>query len=130
MSIEFLENDLDKVNYLSNLLTEHATGGSADDSEFMQLRNELLRNPTLGPMLPKWLKLHRSLGSFWGFIKNEYGTYAERRVYISEQFSEVCNYLEFGANLIPKPTPTKQQFAPQSTVALANTFFQCPNKEK
>ena len=117
MSIEFLENDLDKVNYLSNLLTDHSTGGNADEGEFMQLRHELLKNPTLAPMLPEWLKLHRSLGSFWGFIKNEYGTYAERRTYISKQFSEVCNYLEFGVNLAPKPAPPKPQFFQQPIVA-------------
>ncbi|PLA73791.1 hypothetical protein CYQ88_09220 [Hydrogenovibrio sp. SC-1] len=109
MSIEFLDSDLDKVNYLSNLLTDYATGGSADDGEYMQLRHELLKNPTLSPMMPEWLKLHRNLGSFWGFIKNQYGTYAERRTYISEQFSEVCNYLEFDQNSAPKPVPQKPQ---------------------
>ncbi|WP_438455956.1 TIR domain-containing protein [Vreelandella venusta] len=122
MSIEFLENDLDRVNYLSNLLTDHATGGSADEGEYMQLRHELLKNTTLAPMLPEWLKLHRSLGSFWGFIKNQYGTYAERRTYISEQFSEVCNYLEFGQNLA-KPSPQKPQLFQQPTAAPENTVF-------
>lgn len=131
MSIDFLENDLDKVNYLSNLLTDHATGGNADESEFMQLRHELLKNPTLAPMLPNWLKLHRSLGSFWGFIKNEYGSYAERRTYLSEQFSEVCNYLEFGVNLTPKPTPQKSQFIQQPIVQQHITpTFPPPRKNK
>lgn len=123
MSIKFLENDLDRVNYLSNLLTDHATGGSADEGEYMQLRHELLKNTTLAPMLPEWLKLHRSLGSFWGFIKNQYGTYAERRTYISEQFSEVCNYLEFGQNLASKPEPPKPQLFQKSMTASENTTF-------
>lgn len=123
MSIEFLENDLDRVNYLSNLLTDHATGGAADEGEFTQLRHELLKNPTLAPMLPEWLKLHRSLGSFWGFIKNQYGTYAERRTYISEQFSDVCNYLEFGQNLAPKPSPSQPQFFQQPIVSPVSSVF-------
>ncbi|MEZ8413072.1 TIR domain-containing protein [Vibrio splendidus] len=114
MSIEFLLNDLDKVNYLSNLLTSSATGGDADNSEFVQLRHELLKNPILAPMLPGWLKLHRDLASFWGFIKNKRGTYAERRTYISEEFASVCNYLEFGEQPAVKLGPTKQAFSVQS----------------
>ncbi|MAD04476.1 MAG: hypothetical protein CMK65_12775 [Pseudoalteromonas sp.] len=89
----------------------------------MQLRHEQLKNPTLAPMLPEWLKLHRSLGSFWGFIKNQYGTYAERRTYISEQFSEVCNYLEFGQNLAPKPSPPQSQFFQQPIVSSVTSVF-------
>lgn len=108
MSIEFLLNDLDKVNYLSNLLTSSATGGDADNSEFVQLRHELLKNPILAPMLPGWLKLHRDLASFWGFIKNKRGTYAERRTYLSEEFASVCNFLEFGEQPAVRLEPVKQ----------------------
>lgn len=129
MSIEFLDSDLDKVNYLSNLLTDHATGGSADDGEYMQLRHELLKNPTLSPMMPEWLKLHRNLGSFWGFIKNQYGTYAERRTYISEQFAEVCNYLEFGQNLMPKPAPQKPQSFPTAAFSPPTYIPNTPEKK-
>lgn len=106
MIIELLENDLDKVNYLSNLLTERATGSFPDDEEFKQLRHDLLINKTLSPLLPQWLKTHRNLNSFWGFIKHNSDTYAERRLYISEQFSKVCNYLEFGEDVEPKTTFT------------------------
>jgi predicted nucleotide-binding protein len=131
MSIEFLVNDLDKVNYLSNLLTLRATGSHTDDAEYIQLRNELLRNPSLSPLLPSWIKLHRDLNSFWGFIKQKYGTYAERRSYISEQFAEVCNYLEFGENLVPNPTVPKvqgiQQHVSQYT---APNFFPPTKKNK
>lgn len=113
MSIEFLTNDLDKVNYLNNLLTDVATGGTADDFEYTKLRHDLLKNQTISPMLPEWLKHHRSLGSFWGFIKNKYGTYAERRTYISEQFSEVCNYLEFGdVAVLSKLKPLQNTYLP------------------
>lgn len=127
MNIDFLENDLDKVNYLSNLLADHATGGNADEVEFMQLRHELLKNP----MLPSWLKIHRSLGSFWGFIKNKYGTYAERRAYLSEQFSEACNFLEFGVNLTPKLTSKKTHFIQQPIAQQRITpTFVPPRKNK
>jgi hypothetical protein len=129
MSIEFLDNDLDKVIYLSNLLTDHATGGSADDGEFIMLRNELLKSPTLSHLMPAWLKHHRNLGSFWGYIKNEFGTYAERRTYISEQFSEACNYLEFGENLTPTPPPPKPQVSPASFFTPSIPFPKAPVKK-
>ena len=129
MSIEFLDNDLDKVIYLSNLLTDHATGGTADDSEYMILRNGLLKKTMLSPLMPEWLRHHRNLGSFWGFIKNEFGTYAERRKYISEQFSEACNYLEFGENLSPTPPPTKPQFFPTNVFSQPIQFPKAPIKK-
>ncbi|EKP0305132.1 hypothetical protein [Aeromonas veronii] len=96
MSIEFLESDFDKVSYLVNLLTSRATGLAVDSREFETLRHELLSKPNLAPLLPQWLKQHRSLDTFWGFIKQKFGTYAERRTYISEQFTPILDALEFG----------------------------------
>lgn len=97
MSIEFLTTDFDKVSYLVNLLTARATGLAADDHEYQALRHELLTKKSLEPMLPQWLKHHRNLDSFWGFIKPKFNTYAERRTYISEQFTPILDFLEFGS---------------------------------
>lgn len=96
MSIQFLETDFDKVSYLANLLTARATGLAADTSEFEILRHELLSNPNVAPMLPQWLRQHRNLDSFWGFIKPKYSSYVERRTFISEQFTPLLDSLEFG----------------------------------
>ncbi len=94
MSIEFLESDFDKVSYLVNLLTSRATGLAADSREFEILRHELLGDPHFAPLLPQWLKQHRSLDTFWGFIKQKFGTYAERRTYISNEFTPILDALE------------------------------------
>lgn len=96
MSIEFLESDFDKVSYLVNLLTSRATGLAADSREFEVLRHQLLSKPTVSPYLPQWLKQHRNLDTFWGFIKQKFGTYAERRTYLSEEFTPLLDMLEFG----------------------------------
>ena len=96
LSIEFLKTDFDKLSYLVNLLTARATGLAAENSEFEYLRQELLSNPNTSSMLPSWLRQHRSLDSFWGFIQPKYKTYAERRTFISEQFTPLLDYLEFG----------------------------------
>lgn len=101
MSIEFLQTDFDKVRYLVNLLTARATGLAANSAEFESLRTELLSNSDLANGLPQWLRQHRNLDSFWGFIKQKFGTYAERRTYISEEFTPVLDALEFGQPIQP-----------------------------
>jgi hypothetical protein len=114
LSIEFLESDFDKVSYLVNLLTSRATGLAADSGEFERLRHELLRNQNVSTLLPKWLKQHRNLDTFWGFIKQKFGTYAERRAYLSEEFTPVLDMLEFGQ--IVQETPHVGSFNNISTI--------------
>ena len=119
MSIEFLESDFDKVSYLVNLLTARATGLAADSGEFEILRSELLGNQDIAPMLPQWLRQHRNLDSFWGFIKPKFGTYAERRTYLSEEFTPILDNLEFGQP-VQKPqinNPTQNTFPSVQVVA-------------
>lgn len=99
LSIEFLESDFDKVSYLLNLLIARATGMVSDSREFEQLRHELLSNPEIAPKLPLWLKQYRNLDAFWGFIKPKFATYAERRTYLSEQFTSLLDELEFGETI-------------------------------
>jgi len=103
LSIEFLETDFDKVSYLVNLLTARATGVTADSGEFEELRRDLLSNPKLAPHLPQWLKHHRNLDSFWGFIKPKFSSYVERRTYLSEQFTPLLDSLEFGQQITTSP---------------------------
>lgn len=110
MSIEFLDTDFEKVSYLASLLTSHATGDSASDSEYKTLRHELLSNSEITNLLPSWLKIHGDLGSFWGFIQPKFGTYADRRKFIAEEFSEVLNILEFGHSV---ETEKKEKLKPQ-----------------
>ncbi|MCP1519359.1 putative nucleotide-binding protein [Pseudomonas migulae] len=100
MSLHFLETRFEKVSYLQNLLIANATGKPADSGEYEQLRHELLSDNEIANQLPSWLKLHRNLESFWGFIQPKFGTYAERRTYISQQFTPLLDALEFGA---PRP---------------------------
>ena len=95
MTIEFLKTDFEKVSYLLNLLVAHATGQPADSTEYETLRRDLLTNPEVGNKLPSWVKTHRDLGSFWGFIQPKFSKYAERRTYLSEQFTPLLDELEF-----------------------------------
>ena len=95
MSIEFLKTDFEKVSYLLNLLVAHATGKPAEFSEYETLRHQLLSDPQIADELPAWVKTHRNLESFWGFIQPKFKSYAERRTYLSEQFTPLLDALEF-----------------------------------
>ena len=120
LSIEFLETDFDKVSYLVNLLTSRATGLAANSHEFEALRHQLLSNPKIAPLLPPWLKQHRNLDTFWGFIKQKFPTYAERRTYLSEEFTPALDALEFGQPAQKQPSPIKSPdllFGTSKTVA-------------
>ncbi|KAA1189262.1 hypothetical protein F0M18_16455 [Pseudohalioglobus sediminis] len=120
MSIEYLETDFDKVSYLVNLLTARATGLAASSSDFEILRHQLLSNPEIASEMPTWLRQHRNLDSFWGFIKQKFSSYAERRTFISEQFTPVLDMLEFGSQPLFTPKPSvnlPQQQLPYSPVA-------------
>ena len=124
MSIEFLDSDFDKVSYLVNVLTARATGMASDDSEYESLRRELLGNPSIKPHLPFWVKQHRNLDSFWGFIQPKFPTYAERRSYISEQFTILLDALEFGDSFPPATLP------PLSSNSIPQTPQVARNKRK
>ncbi|WP_024641837.1 TIR domain-containing protein [Pseudomonas syringae] len=101
MSLEFLENRFDEVSYLQNLLIAHATGKPADVAEYQQLRHKLLVDKEISSRLPSWLRLHRDLESFWGFIQPKFASYAERRTYLSQQFTPLLDALEQSHGLTP-----------------------------
>lgn len=94
MSIKFLESHFDKVSYLQNLLSARATGNAADPTEYFQLRHQLLNDSEIGHRLPPFVKQHGTLDSFWTWIKQKFSTYAERRDYLSEQFTPLLDSLD------------------------------------
>ena len=94
MSIQFLKTDFEKVSYLLNLLVAHATGKPAECSEYEALRHQLLSDPQIADALPPWIKTHKNLESFWGFIQPKFKHYVERRTYLSEQFTPLLDALE------------------------------------
>lgn len=126
MSIEYLTSDAEKVNYLCALLKAKATGKESSESEFKQIRHELLSNNSLVARLPSWLKLTRDLDSFWDFIQPKFSTYQDRRVFLDQEFSELSNQLEFGnrPQIINQPAfkQTNQNISPSTLfVAPATT---------
>jgi predicted nucleotide-binding protein len=131
MNLEFLQTPLEKVGYLANLLSSHACGSTSNPVEYSALRHELLADQNIGPDLPSFVRLNRDLSSFWQFIKHKFPTYAERRNFISLEFTPLLDRLEFGAtklNTLPilptislaegKATNTFVPVAPAEPVAV------------
>ena len=93
-----------QIETLQNMLIAQATGGAEDNSEYTRLRQVLLSQASLEPLIPQFVRTCRSLFQFWQFIKYEYGTYAERREFLWEQFRPLLEGVERGGL-----TPADQQ---------------------
>lgn len=89
---EFIE----QTESLQNIVVSQATGGGEDDAEYMRLRQVLLSQATLEPYIPRFVRTCRNLGQFWQFIKQKFGTYAERRAYLWDEFRPMLELLERG----------------------------------
>jgi hypothetical protein len=86
----------DDVESLQNIVVSHATGGSEDEAEYTRLRQCVLNEAALESVAPRFLRTCRSLGQFWQFIKSKFGTYAERRQYLWDEFRPMLDLLERG----------------------------------
>lgn len=94
---------LEEAESLQYILVSQATGGGEDEAEYTRLRQAVLSQSALEAHIPRFVRTCRSLGQFWQFIKNKYGTYAERRTYIWEEFRPMLDLLERGC-LSPSDT--------------------------
>lgn len=85
---------INSVELLKLLLVSRATGGIGDDNEYKDLRRELTASARIEKMLPRCVHVCRDLFEFWDFIKPKFGTYAERREYLREEFDPLLTMLE------------------------------------
>lgn len=86
----------EQTEALQNLLVAQATGSNESDAEFTRLRQAVLSQASLDPYTPRFLRTCRNLGQFWQFIKQKFGTYAERRKYLWDEFRPMLELLERG----------------------------------
>ena len=92
--IEELDNDIEKAQYLQNLIISHATGGSESNADYQSLRKWFVGNTATKSLLPNFVRTNRDLAQFWQYIKFEYSTYAERRNFIYSEFVPLFDFLE------------------------------------
>lgn len=102
-----LRNDLERAQYLQNLLIAHSTGNAADNGEYQTVRRAILGNAETADLLPGFVRTCRDLAQFWSFIKYEKATYAERRQYIWSSFEPLLDCLE-GRTSRPSDAPISE----------------------
>lgn len=98
----------------------HATGGVGGDDEYVLHRRRLLSEPGLLDLVPNFVKSCRDSFQFWQFIKYEYGSYAERRMFLWDAFRPLLEYLE-GDGASPADRPVSevlQSFNPDAVHGL------------
>jgi len=84
----------EKVETFQNMLVSFAAGGSINPQEYKEFRTDLLAEPVVAEMLPRFVRTCRDTGQFWQFIKNEFARYQERRVFLWDSFGPIIDMLE------------------------------------
>jgi Abortive infection C-terminus len=85
---------LDDVESLKNILAAKATGERTDEAAYHRLRQRLATDALVKDKLPRFVRTCRTLGEFWPFIKEQHGTYAGRRRFLTKEFEAVLAFLE------------------------------------
>lgn len=87
---------IDDVDALQSIYINRATGNGNNDDErdYPLYRQSILDDPHAASLVPSWVKRHRNLDQFWGFIKPKFGSYAERRTFIWDEFRALVEYAE------------------------------------
>jgi hypothetical protein len=94
--LELPTDKREQVEMLEGILIERATGSYPDNKIYQALRRPLLGDQAFKERLPQFVRTHRTLDAFWGWIKIQADTYAERRTLISNGFNKIVEYIENG----------------------------------
>lgn len=98
---ELPNSPLERAAMLENLMTARATGDmTASNPVYEHLRREFMQDSAAKSLLPNFVRTCRTLDVFWPFIKEQAGTYADRRLIISHAFTPLIEFLE-GKNKAP-----------------------------
>ena len=92
----FEATDLDTAIRFQNGMIASATGLSLDggDPAYKELRRCFASRSDTKAKLPDFVRRCSDLGQFWGFIKYEKPSYAERRTLIWDAFRPLIEYFE------------------------------------
>ena len=84
------------IERLKSILAGVATGGKIEphiNLDYKRVRSAALKDPDVKKRLPDFVKANGELIEFWSFIKEKFGTYAERRNFLRDQFNPLLDYL-------------------------------------
>lgn len=103
-----LKKTINNIERLQGLMVAFVTNGRDDNQpkEYKKLFIETLINlEELGYQNPNQF---RTLEEFWGFCKLKFTTYAERRAYVNEIYTDIIIDIERKIHQIPEPKQWKK----------------------
>jgi len=89
-------SDDDAVHRLQALMLLACEGNKdlSNGREYRAFRSQLLRRPDLADVVPKYIRAHRDLASFWQFIKAYAAKWEDRRAMIRTTFQPLFDRVE------------------------------------
>ncbi len=88
------EQMVEEVERLRVILVGRATNGDPSNDEYVQLRSEIMRNPSLKPHVPQCVRTCSTLEEFWHFIQPMFPKYKQRREYLQAEFKPLLEVIE------------------------------------
>lgn len=87
-------DEAERALFLQNMMIARATGTTPENPTYIALRRHFMEGTETKVLLPSFVRTCRDLGSFWGWISQQAGGYAERRAIIREAFVPLLDHLE------------------------------------
>jgi abortive infection Abi-like protein len=85
-----------------------------DDAEYQKLREELLSEPAVKDVLPRFVRTCRDVKQFWALMKQKSDNYHGRKIFLWEEFSPALQALEEPGSPADKPvSDALSQFDPE-----------------
>ena len=115
---------------MEGFLIGRATGDVTNyQSTYSIIRREFMDDPKLGPLLPDFVRINRTLDMFWPFIKAKASSYAERREIIYGGFTPLMDYLE-GKNQAPADEAVSEQLRTFDSAGVYEIWIKALNRRK
>lgn len=89
-------SDEEAVLRLQSILVSACEGNQdlLNGREYRSLRSPLIRRDDLADVVPRYIKAHRDLGSFWSYIKGVSAQWAPRRQHVWDTFKPLFDRVE------------------------------------
>ncbi len=84
------------IRFCDRLISHVTNGELLPTDDYINTRNELIKEPSLRERLPDFLTANRSVESFSAFMRKTFKTYAERREFINAAMAPLMDLVEFG----------------------------------
>jgi hypothetical protein len=88
------DTPLEQARMLENILLAACEGDRTSNRLYIELRQKLLNEPSIKPLLPSFVRTCRDLNHFWSYIKGTSGQWEPRRVHVRDATTPLMDYLE------------------------------------